>query len=386
MEATHSKHRFGGLAGRIAAIMGLFAGLVTGIVGTATSPARAASGASITVAFQANTNHLWIRNAAGSFDTGYPMAPYTSPSIATEIYSDFGLSLSRSHQLVAFQGSDYNLWYYDPTSYYGWDTFRPMAPHTSPSIAGVEWGYEVAYQDNSNFLEVTGDAADYNTWLGMAPYTSPSIDGVHTSFEVAFQANTGKLWLTGPFGTYNTGLGMGQFTSPSIEGVIGGCQACGKNPFWVYFQANTGKLHFDDFSTGRAGTIGLGMAPFTSPSMNYIGFGAFQANTGYLEDTCGSPTAHNRWLGMMQYTSPSVTSWNSPAGSYGAVEAFQANTSYLYIVDLTNGYSYNTWLGMAPYTSPSIASPSEQDIRGPVPYPDCYAGVSGFGPPDEPLP
>ena len=48
----------------------------------------------------------------------------------------------------------------------------------------------------------------------MLTETSPSIATVAAGYQVAFQANTTSLWTTGALGTQDTHLGMMRDTSP----------------------------------------------------------------------------------------------------------------------------------------------------------------------------
>jgi surface antigen len=283
--------------------------------------------ASAGTAFQANTGNLWTSGAAGTGDHRLGMMAATSPSIA---------AVPGGYQ-IAFQANTGNLWV---TGALGTrDLGLGMKAGTSPSIAAVPGGYEVAFQANTGNLWVAGTQGTGDLRLGMMAGTSPSIASCNGNYGVAFQANTGNLWTTGAAGTGDRGLGMMGGTSPSM--------ACASNGFGVAFQANTGNLW--TFGAAGTGDRGLGMMARTSPSIaaGAGGFGvAFQANTGNLWTT-GAAGTGDRGLGMMGGTSPSI------AGGSSYNVAFQANTGNLWTTGAAG--TGDRGLGMMGGTSPSIA-------------------------------
>src|SRR5262245_40724931 len=108
----------------------------------------------------------------------------------------------------------------------------------------------------------------------------------------------------------------------------------------VAFQADTGHLWEWNSTTGAGHDRHLGMMKGTSPSIIDSGFYipnvhiAFQADTGHLwEYTSSAGAGHDRHLGMMAGTSPSVLA----AGQLTTEIAFQADTGHLWTWTLTSG-------------------------------------------------
>jgi hypothetical protein len=282
----------------------------------------------------AGTTDLWTSGTAGTQDWASTVASGTSPAVAA-VAGGYEIAYQTDDGDLAVAGTDGTE-----------DTGLGMMPETSPSIHGLlSGGYEVAFQANTGDLWVTGTSWTGDTGQGMAAGTSPSITVTSSSYEVAFQANTGYLYtwnnLTGP--SY-LGFGMMPGTSPSITGLwIGGTE--------IAFQANTG----DMWVTGNAGTRdwGAGMDPASSPSIVVTGGGyevAFQTNTHDLW-TLGTDGYDDWHLGMMPGTSPAINSVSG--GGAGYEIAFQASNGTLWNAgaDGTGGNTY----GLAPGTSPTIA-------------------------------
>lgn len=246
----------------------------------------------------------------------------------------------------AFQHDSTAAFTSDPTGA-GSDWDAGMAPGTSPSIAAVPGGYEIALQTNTNDLWLLGTYGDIDTHLGMMPGTSPSIhllpDG---GYEVAFQANTGDLWVYGTSWTGDTGQGMAAGTSPSLTAI--------NSSYEVAFQANTHDLYTWNNLTGPA-NLGYGMMPGTSPAITGLWIGgaeiAFQANTGHLWVT-GNAGSGDTGLGMDFASSPSIVV--SGGGYEVAFNAFSSNDLWVYGSDGTA----DQHLGMMPGTSPAIGSVS----------------------------
>lgn len=158
-----------------------------------------------------NTGYLWKYNPyeKKGEPTSYLVAPNTSPSAAGD--------------MVAFQGSDGNLWIYYSNTGEVYDLGYGMAAGTSPSVVEYGSGYEVAFQTNGNQMWTWNSKTGLHKFgLGMRAGTSPSItnradDGVNDP-EVAFQANNTDLYLYRPLRKEggSTGLGMAEGTSPYI--------------------------------------------------------------------------------------------------------------------------------------------------------------------------
>lgn len=222
------------------------------------------------VAFRANTGNLWIYKEGGTVaNTGYGMAPGTSPSIT---------AVERNNQEVtrypiAFQGNTNTLWIHEPGgTFVGWNSLLKMAPGTSPSIAALDRDgnrkeFVVAYQaadTTLSFMEPEYGVVA-STGFGMAPGTSPSVTALpNGKFAIAFQANTGQLWTYVPEGpVVNTGLGMEKGTSPSITPL----HDHPNGAFKVLFMANTASLWSYEPGGYVENTI-LGNEPGTSPSVS----------------------------------------------------------------------------------------------------------------------
>jgi hypothetical protein len=258
----------------------------------------------IPVAFQANTNDLWLDlkgNAAGT-DLSFGMMPGTVPSL---VMPPGGVPE------VAFQANTGNLWIETKGRGSGVDQKLAMKAATSPSMALLPGGgVAVAFQANTGnlWIETNGKGADQK--LGMMAGTSPSIaafsDG---SVAVAFQANTGNLWLDGK----DQKLGMMAGTSPSIVAISDGTVA-------IAFQANSGDLWLNGKDQK------LGMMVGTSPSIAVLSNGslaiAFQANTGTLW-----VNGKDQKLAMMAAASPSIL----PIENGGYQVAFEGNNGDLWL-------------------------------------------------------
>jgi hypothetical protein len=192
----------------------------------------------------------------------------------------------------AFEANTTELWTHEGPRGLG------MMPGTSPAIAVVSGGSQVAFQANTGSLWVTGAHGTGDWGLGMAGGTSPSIAALAGGgYQVAFQANTGELWVAGSAGTGPTGLGMMHGTSPSITALPGG-------GYQLAFQANTTELWV--YGSAGTGPTGLGMMPGTSPTITARGGSydvMFQANTTELWRTGASGTG-SLGLGMAGGTSP----------------------------------------------------------------------------------
>jgi hypothetical protein len=287
----------------------------------------------IGIAFEANTNNLWVANSSG-VNTAAGMMPGTSPSIAAV----------PGGAEIAFQANTGSLWVTGPLG--TGDLRLGMMAGTNPSIIQVPGGFEVAFQANTGHLWVTGTLGTADLNLGMMPGTSPSIASVATGgYQIAFQANTSALWVTGALGTVNTGLGMMPGTSPNIA-------TEDRAIYEVAFQANTGHL----WTTGSYGAddTGFGMMAGSSPDIATLpavgGFEvAFQANTSALY-TFGHYGTHNWGLGMYPGSSPSIAAF--PDGSFNV--AFEANTTSLWVLDSSSASARDLGLGMHAGTSPSI--------------------------------
>jgi hypothetical protein len=282
------------------------------------------------VAFQGSNGDLWTTGTYGTQDLGLRMMPGTSPAIA-QIAQD-GETFA-----IAFQDVDAQLvtTVLTPTvsgvpsvstKYWG----LPMDTKSSPAIAGVPSnGYEVAYHDSTkDALALAGTLSTGITDLGMAGDTSPSIATVSGGYQIAFQADGGDLWTTGTLGTGDLGLGMDNATSPSIAGVSEKFYPALSSTYEIAFQANTGHLWTTGDAGLTSGDTGQVMAAGTSPAIrgtegvttataghpSTVSAGytvAYQNSTGslsYYDVLSGQPV--NTGLGMDNATSPAAGGGN----------------------------------------------------------------------------
>lgn len=318
------------------------------------------------LAFQASNGHLWTtctvtvgvcvqgQKVSGSdpTDTGLAMAPNTSPAIVYD--RNVG-----GQDEIAFQGSDGNLW---TTGFLGTqDTGIEMQPGTSPSISpdGATNGeiFVIAFQSqNANLITVqlnSADAVEATHWyLPVDSKTTPSVALVGGGYEVAYRSGTnGALALAGTLTTGVTGYGLAAGTSPSISGF-------GTSGYEVAFNAN-GTNHLWTYGTLGTADRGLGMAPGTSPSIAPITATtyevAFQANTGVLwtYGNAGIPSGDTGHA-MKAGTSPAISGnvLLNGATPYDDIVAYQANTGVLGVYSEYEG-SFLTDLGMDNSTSPA---------------------------------
>jgi hypothetical protein len=277
--------------------LGMYAGTHPSISFTKSGPQAA---------FEANNSVLWTVGGLGGGNLGLGMMPGTSPSIT--IGTD-------GHYIIAFQGSDGNLWTTSNAVGAPLDWRLPMNPHSSPSITEEpQGGYEVAYEANTNELRLAGDAEE-GTGLGMMPNTSPSImTPGNGGYEIAFQANTSALWVAGTLGTGSTGLGMDTASSPAIT-----TDPASGSGYEAAMEANTDRLWF----TGTLGTVntGLPMEAGTSPSITGMivnGYeAAFHGADGTLWTYCsigegeGKPQITPTGQAMNDKSGPSITSFGT---------------------------------------------------------------------------
>ena len=228
-----------------------------------------------------------------------------------------------------------------------------LMPGTSPSIAAVAGGYQVAFQANTGMLWTVGALGTRDWKLALMAGTSPSIAAVAGGFQVAFQSSTGELWTVGALGNRGWGQSLNRASSPSIAAFAGS--------FQVAFEAITDEL----WTIGPAGGAdsGLGMIDGSSPSIAAVTGGyetAYAANTGELATT-GAIGTRTTGLAMLAGTSPSITgvtggtAGTAGTGGYGGYEvAFTADTGLLW----TTGTIDTRNTGLAPIvgTSPAIAA------------------------------
>ncbi|MEO3930405.1 hypothetical protein ABGB07_42140 [Micromonosporaceae bacterium B7E4] len=129
-----------------------------------TSPASSQDGV---IAFQGANGNLWIiRVGGGTDDTGYAMAPGTSPNMST-MSSNWDLTR------IAFHGANGNLWTTRASvNRLGQDWGLPMMPGTSPAVSSD--AAEIAYHGSNGHLNTISEN-DSRRELGfvLAAGTSP---------------------------------------------------------------------------------------------------------------------------------------------------------------------------------------------------------------------
>ena len=133
----------------------------------ASSPAiTVLSGGRFQVAYQYYTHRLAVYTTkAGNFLTGLGMDPGTSPSIAAGTE-------------VAFQDDTNHLWLYHPAGNTNRDTHLGMTPGTSPAITAIPGAYEIAFQADTGILWVYDTRTGAKpSGLGMWIASSPAVAG-----------------------------------------------------------------------------------------------------------------------------------------------------------------------------------------------------------------
>jgi hypothetical protein len=229
-----------------------------------------------------------------------------------------------------------------------WGITRVALPHDVPPNTAVTFAFAIRASDSVGTMDFSWQMVQDNG-IGKFGQITPTIAVTVAVIRWvgAFQANGGDLWVVGAASADNRGtlgLGLAPGTSPSVAGL--------STAGWVAaFQANTGMLWV--VGADDRGSLELGMKPATSPSITAAADGgwqtAFQANGGELWVVgAGGPGALN--LGMAPGSSPSIAS----LATGGWVAAFQANTGMLSVVGTDNRGSLE--LGMKPGTSPSITA------------------------------
>ncbi len=286
------------------------------------------------VAFQANTNSLWIdRNNSGS-NQFFGMKPGTVPSLVTV---PGGVA-------AAFQANTGNFWLEDQNGN-GTDSGIAMYGTTNPSIARLSGGQiAVAFHGANGTLWVaaSGPASARDTGLVMQPGSSPSLVALPGGqYAVGFQAPDGEFTVTqNGNGDAESGHAMQGSTSPSIAAFSDGT-------IMVAFQGANGNLWVGVNGVFSAVDQHFGMKANTSPSaavmfVNRSTAVAFQANTNELW-IWRDGSAHGEGLGMFG-ANPPASPILSPMPDNGYQIAFKANTSNLWI-DL-NGVGMDQHLGM----------------------------------------
>lgn len=279
-------------------------------IAAGTSPAvtfTEVSGDTYEEAFQGGNGNLWIRGSLGTEDLGLAMQPGTSPAISSDGGTGGGVA-------IAFQTAGGTL---DRTvmsaagAVTTTATGLPMDTKSSPAIAGLASGYEVAYQTNFGHLATTGSAGvTTDTFKIMRAGTNPSItkDQNGNGYEVAFQGNDDNLQTTGTLGTQNFGLPMDQQSSPSIVNLT-------PTTYEIAYQTNFGHLATYASSTGvttdtfnimRAGTtpsitgftVLLPLLPPSRPVPVQEFEVAYQTNTGILDYDVNGTSNVSTGLGM----------------------------------------------------------------------------------------
>ena len=264
-------------------------------IATGTSPAVAfteVGGDTYEEAFQGGNGNLWIRGSLGTKDLGLAMRPGTSPAISSDGGSGGGLAIAFQTTAGTLDTTEISATGAVTTTATG----LPMDTKSSPAIAGLATGYEVAYQTNYGHLATTGsNGVTTDTYKIMRAGTSPSItkDQGGTGYQVAFQGNDDNLQTTGNLGTENFGLPMDDQSSPSIVNLTA-------TTYEIAYQTNYGHLavyassagvQTDTYNIMRAGTTPsitgfTVLLPLSSPSLRVPVSEfevAYQTNTGVLD-------------------------------------------------------------------------------------------------------
>ncbi|HLW03053.1 MAG TPA: CHAP domain-containing protein [Ktedonobacterales bacterium] len=313
-------------------------------------------------AFDANVNggYLYLYNDnTGTTPTTQGIASGTTPAIAD----------TADGYMVAYHGTNGDLWTYDVAMSRATDTGQGMAPGTSPSIAAgvytgtganVSGGWEVAFPANVSgnymyFYEFQAGPLAGNQ--GLETGTSPAITYVSNNYQEAFAAaGTGNLIVYGSNQNGNTGQGLYPGTSPSISAPFNGSN------FEVAFNANTsGGMLYTYNSSGSVTTpTSNSIATGTSPAITALALTnstyetVFQGSTGTLW-IYGDAGNGNTSLGMASGTSASISADGD--GSNNSWFAYQnQSNNHLYTIQGANGQITDTQQGMVSSTSPSISA------------------------------
>lgn len=177
------------------------------MTGGSTPSITALANGGFEIAYVANTGVLAFTGAAGSGLTGYDVRGGTNPSIAAEVVSGY---------LYAFQGTDSTLWEGSSGFSATPETGSTMAAGTSPSVAWLSGGGEVAYEASNGQIHWLGLYISTTTGPVSVGSSSPSITSYAGQFQVSYQSTGFQLAFCGPVGPVGTSLGMaGTGTSPS---------------------------------------------------------------------------------------------------------------------------------------------------------------------------
>ena len=317
-------------------------------------PAKADPAGYSVIAYQGSDENLWYYDSSGATSTGLGMAAYTSPAI---VFANDTLEM-------VFQSNANVLWGYWLGGY-TYNSGLYMDTGTSPSIAQ---NFQIAFQGANDTLMLAKlgvSSLDIDN-LYMAPGTSPSISA--DGDEVAYQGSNGDLFLYSvSFNSYvDTGLKMASETSPAI-GTNDGYPNGSGSQYVVAFQANTGFLWYYDSGYIAGGTgasahnTGLRMYSETSPTVDpdFTQEMAFDANTGQLWTYNPiTNSAHSTGLALAGGKIwPSLGPYYTPSGAFeGLQTAFSAQTAdYLYTYN-TDGTNDNNGPTLLFDTSPAYSA------------------------------
>lgn len=323
----------------------LIAGVMMLLVGVLAKPASAAANI-YAVAYMGTNGHLWYYDSTnGTHDTGLAMEPGTIPSLtydgvsytiafdASNSHLTFYTVTGNSHRdtgivmytganpsiaqndLVAFEGSDGNLWYYKQGQ--GIDTHLGVYGGSYPAISGGLGGGlgigEIAFAE-ANTLDMwlynIQDGTHTDTRQHLYPFSSPSI-GANASLQCCAEAFT--AWATADMWYYdgsghNSGLAEYTRNSPSIS-PLGGSG-------WIAFEGSNGNLWVRNALTNVNRDTGLPMSFRTRPSLGPS-----------IDSTTGEITDYQVWFtsstGKLSYydigtkTSHSVSGAAVNSNTYG---------------------------------------------------------------------
>jgi len=246
-------------------------------VAPGTSPAVASDGnGHWKIAFQGSNGHMWtIDSSRTIIDSGAPMAPGSSPSLAW-------LPDAGGYE-IAFVGSDHNLWraFPDTNAFPTGPNFSAVgvAPNTSPAIAtDGHNGWKIAFQGTNGHLQTMSGNSLVDSGAAMAPGSNPSLtwlSGTANGYEIAFVGSDHNLWRAFPdtntflAGPHFTAVGVAANTSPSI--VKFGPPGFSTSSFQIAFQGTNGHMWVIDDRPSIVDT-NAPMAPGTTPSVTWRTF------------------------------------------------------------------------------------------------------------------
>jgi hypothetical protein len=324
----------------------------------ATSPGCPLAANLAPMAFQANTNYLYLYENGVPTNTWDGMLPGTVPSLV--------VLPTAALPLMAFQDTSGRLYLYNANTWQTTGTGRAMQAGTSPSMTIIQDSFPathvvVAYQGQDGYLHLyySSNGSDKNT--GVMMLGSPSITAIPTQnfgqLVVAYKARASGYCSVYFVGSGKTSLCSGNTSEPAMMAGTSPSIASGPQvnygEYVTVFQGSDGYLYkYNSYISGGStsgGNMWWGMMAGSSPSvttlLNTDTAFAFQANTGFLFTWVnGALTDTSQIPGFPRMTAHASPSILPASGWDGYQVAFEADSTYLY-VDY-NGIPLNTWEGM----------------------------------------